>query len=52
MAPIYIDIQKFKTLDFDRFDEILDFGYEFAKVKITDEWVDSLLSKNKGKFLL
>ena len=42
------DIQKFKTLDFDKFDEILDFGYEFAKVKITDDWVDSLLTKNKG----
>ena len=31
-----------------RFDEILEFGYEFAKSKITDEWVQSLIDKNKG----
>jgi len=41
------EIQKFKTLDFDRFDEILEFGYEFAHSKITDEWVQSLIDKNK-----
>ena len=32
-----------------RFDEILEFGYEFAHSKITDEWVQSLIDKNKGE---
>jgi len=41
------DIQKFKTLDFDRFDEILAFGEEFAQRVITDEWAQNVQNKVK-----
>jgi len=39
------EIMKYKTLDFDKFDEILEYGLEQSQAIITDEWVKSILVK-------
>lgn len=39
------DIQRFRTLDFDKFEAILNYGSEQATGLITDNWANSLLGR-------
>jgi len=39
------EIMRYKTLDFDKFEEILEYGAEQGRLKITDEWASALLER-------
>lgn len=42
------EITRFKTLDFDKFDDILQLGIDHSKQCITDEWAKTLLQRLKS----